>query len=33
MDMNMDMDMVNGASSIPAGAAATSGQPSADTQG
>jgi probable phosphomutase (TIGR03848 family) len=32
-DMDMDMDMVNGASSIPAGAAATSGQPSADTQG
>jgi probable phosphoglycerate mutase len=26
-------DMVNGASSIPAGAAATSGQPSADTRG
>jgi probable phosphoglycerate mutase len=33
MDMDMDMDMVNGASSIPAGAAATSGQPPADTQG
>ncbi len=29
----MDTAMVNGASSIPAGAAATSGQPPADTQG
>jgi probable phosphoglycerate mutase len=29
----MDTAMVNGASSIPAGAAATSGQPSADTRG
>jgi probable phosphomutase (TIGR03848 family) len=33
MGPEMGRDMVNGASSIPAGAAATSGQPSADTRG